>query len=55
MPGLRIVAQVPNEPQPIGIGFDKADPGLVAAVDRALAAMKQDGTYAELAREWGMA
>jgi ABC-type amino acid transport substrate-binding protein len=53
-PGLRIAAQVPDEPQPIGIGFSKADPALVAAVDRALAAMKRDGSYAELARKWGM-
>ncbi|MFE3450441.1 ABC transporter substrate-binding protein [Nonomuraea sp. NPDC059194] len=53
-PGLRIVAQVPDEPQPLGIGFGKSDPGLVAAVDKALADMKRDGAYAELARRWGV-
>ncbi|WP_084963976.1 ABC transporter substrate-binding protein [Thermoactinospora rubra] len=51
-PGLRIVAQVPDAPQPLGIGFSKATPDLVTAVDRALAAIKRDGTYAELARKW---
>ncbi|MEV0825014.1 ABC transporter substrate-binding protein [Nonomuraea rubra] len=54
-PGLKIVAQVPDEPQPIGIGFSKADPRLVSAVDRALAAMQRDGAYAGLARKWGVA
>ncbi|MEU7895728.1 ABC transporter substrate-binding protein [Nonomuraea sp. NPDC049152] len=53
-PGLRIVAQVPGEPQPLGIGFSKANPGLLAAVDRALAAVKRDGAYARLARKWGV-
>ncbi|MFC4121853.1 transporter substrate-binding domain-containing protein [Nonomuraea zeae] len=53
-PGLRIVAQVPDAPQPLGIGFSKADPGLVAAVDQALAALKRDGSYSELARKWGV-
>jgi ABC-type amino acid transport substrate-binding protein len=33
MPGLRIVAQIPHDPQPLGIGFDKNNPGLVAAVN----------------------
>ena len=53
-PGLRIVAQVPNDPQPLGFGFDKGNSALLAAVNRAQAAMKQDGTYARLARKWGV-
>jgi ABC-type amino acid transport substrate-binding protein len=53
-PGLRIVAQVPNDPQPLGIGFNKNNPRLLAAVNSALSAMKQDGTYARLARKWGV-
>lgn len=53
-PGLRIVAQIPNDPQPLGIGFSKNNPGLVAAVNAALAEMKQDGSYARLARKWGV-
>ena len=53
-PGLRIVAQVPNDPQPLGIGFNKNNPRLLAAVNSALSGMKQDGTYARLARKWGV-
>jgi ABC-type amino acid transport substrate-binding protein len=51
-PGLRIVAQIPHDPQPLGIGFDKNNAGLVAAVNSALAEVKQDGAYARLARKW---
>ena len=53
-PGLRIVAQVPDDPQPLGIGFNKNNPELLAAVDGALSGMKQDGAYARLARKWGV-
>jgi ABC-type amino acid transport substrate-binding protein len=53
-PGLRIVAQVPDDPQPLGIGFNKNNPELLAAVDSALAGMKQDGSYARLAHQWGV-
>ena len=38
-PGLHILAQVPDAPQPLGIGFNRDNPGLVAAVDDALAEM----------------
>lgn len=51
-PGLRIVAQVPNDPQPLGIGFGKNDPALVSAVNAALAAMQHDGAMARLERRW---
>ena len=53
-PGLRILGQVPDDPQPLGIGFDRRNPGLVAAVDRALAAMQRDGSYKALAGRWGV-
>jgi ABC-type amino acid transport substrate-binding protein len=53
-PDLKIVAQVPDDAQPLGIGFAKDNPGLLAAVDRALAAMKRDGTYIRLAQKWGV-
>lgn len=53
-PGLRIVAQVPNDPQPLGIGSNKNNPELLAAVNGALSRMKQDGTYARLAHKWGV-
>ena len=53
-PGLRIVAQVPNDPQPLGIGFNKNNPRLLAAVNSALSVMKQEGAYARLAHKWGV-
>jgi ABC-type amino acid transport substrate-binding protein len=52
IPGLRIVGQVPDDPQPLGIGFDKNNPALVAAVNGILADMRRDGTYARLANRW---
>jgi len=51
-PELHIVAQVPNDPQPLGIGFNKNNPRLLAAVNSALSGMKHDGSYARLARKW---
>jgi ABC-type amino acid transport substrate-binding protein len=51
---LRIVAQVPDDPQPLGIGFNKNNPELPAAVNGALSGMKQDGAYARLAHKWGV-
>ena len=53
-PDLRIVAQIPNDPQPLGIGFNKNNPELLAAVNGALSEMKQDRTYVRLARKWGV-
>ena len=53
--GLRIVAQVPDDPQPLGIGFNKNNPELLAAVDGALSGMKQDRAHARLTRTWGVA
>ena len=51
---LAIVAEVPDDPQPLGIGFARTNPGLLRVVNRALADMKQDGTYARLAQKWGV-
>lgn len=53
-PGLRIVAQVPDDPQPLGIGFRKDQTQLLGAVNGALAAIKADGRYATLARKWNV-
>jgi ABC-type amino acid transport substrate-binding protein len=53
-PDLRIVAQLPNDPQPLGIGFDKNNPVLLGAVNGTLSDMRHDGTYARLARKWGV-
>jgi ABC-type amino acid transport substrate-binding protein len=53
-PDLRIVAELPNDPQPLGIGLDKNNPVLLGAVNGALSDIKHDGTYARLARKWGV-
>jgi len=51
-PDLSIVTQVPDDPQPLGIGFARNNPGLLAAVNRALADMQRDGTCARLVQKW---
>ena len=53
-PGLRIIAQVPNDPQPLGIGFNRNNTGLLAAVNNALADMQKDGSYQALVQHWGV-
>ena len=53
-PGLQIVAQVPNDPQPLGIGFAKSNTTLLAGVNQALGAITQDGSYARLTQKWGI-
>lgn len=53
-PDLRVVAQLPNDPQPLGIGFGKAESALVAAVNRAVAAMQRDGSMNQLKKKWGV-
>src|SRR3954452_7387198 len=54
-PGLRILGQVPNNPQPLGIGFNLENPSLVAAVNGGLADMQRDGSYTDLTDRWGVA
>jgi ABC-type amino acid transport substrate-binding protein len=51
-PGLRILAEVPNDPQPLGIGFKLGSTGLVSGVNDAIAATRHDGSFAALARRW---
>ncbi len=53
-PDLRIAAQIPDDPQPLGIGLEKNNPVLLSAVNAALADIKQDGAYGRLARKWGV-
>jgi ABC-type amino acid transport substrate-binding protein len=53
-PGLRIIAQVPDDPQPLGIGFNRNNIALLAAVNDALAGMQQDGSYQALVQRWGL-
>ena len=51
-PGLRVIGQVPDDPQLLGIGFQMSNPELVAAVDAILTAIENDGTFARLTRKW---
>lgn len=53
-PSLRVIAQVPNDPQPLGIGFDRSNGPLREAVDNALSDMKSSGDLAALAGKWGV-
>jgi ABC-type amino acid transport substrate-binding protein len=54
MPSLKVIAQVPNDPQPLGIGFAKGEVTLRTAMNAALASMRSDGTMARLAQQWGI-
>jgi ABC-type amino acid transport substrate-binding protein len=54
-PGLRIIGQVPEDPQPLGIGFNRDNHSLLDAVNNALASMRRDGGYQSLAQRWGLA
>jgi ABC-type amino acid transport substrate-binding protein len=51
---LRIAARVPDDPQPLGIGFGKNQPALVAAVNGVLAVMQRDGIMDQLKQKWGL-
>jgi len=53
-PGLVIAAQVPDDPQPLGIGFRHDQRDLLAATNRVLADLQRDGSYARLAQKWGV-
>jgi ABC-type amino acid transport substrate-binding protein len=53
-PDLRIPAQVPDDPRPLGIGLGKNQPGLLAAVNGALAAMRRDGSLNQLKKKWSV-
>jgi ABC-type amino acid transport substrate-binding protein len=49
-----IVAQLPDDPQPLGIGFGKNQAALLAAVKGALASMRRDGRMNQLKEKWGV-
>ncbi len=48
-PGLRILGQIPDDPQPLGIGFSRSDTRLVGVVNGALDGMQRNGSYEALA------
>ena len=54
-PGLRILCQVPDDPQPLGIGFAKRNGGLMDAINRALTAVQQESSYGEMLKRWNIA
>ncbi len=54
VPGLRILGQVPDAPQPLGIGFSQNNTGLVAAVNHVLTQMQQDKSYQVLEQRWSV-
>lgn len=49
--GMEIVAQIPTGEQ-YGFGVSKDNPGLLAAINKALAELKADGTYNEIYQKW---
>ena len=51
---LHIVAQVPNDPQPLGIGFGKNQPALLTAVNTVLGTMQRDGSLNRLKKKWSV-
>ncbi|HEX6565926.1 MAG TPA: transporter substrate-binding domain-containing protein, partial [Chthoniobacterales bacterium] len=53
-PNLRVVAQVPNDPQPLGIGFGKKNLGMVTAMNQVIATMQQDGSLKRLKEKWNV-
>ncbi|MFY9983198.1 MAG: ABC transporter substrate-binding protein [Chthoniobacterales bacterium] len=53
-PDLRIVAQVPNDPQPLGIGFAKRNSELGTAVNQVLITMQGDGSLKRLKEKWNV-
>jgi ABC-type amino acid transport substrate-binding protein len=53
-PDLRIVAQVPNDPQPLGIGFAKKNSGIMMAMNQIITAMQRDGSLQRLKEKWNV-
>lgn len=45
-------AGVVGQPEPVGIAFKKTNTALGSAINRALAQIKADGTYAKISRKW---
>jgi len=54
MANLKIIAQVPDDPQPLGIGFAQGNIALLSAVNAALTSMRKDGALARLNQHWGI-
>jgi ABC-type amino acid transport substrate-binding protein len=53
-PNLRIVAQVPNDPQPLGIGFAKKNSEMLMAMNLIITTMQRDGSLTRLEEKWNV-
>ncbi|GAA5513274.1 L-cystine-binding protein FliY [Deinococcus carri] len=45
-------AGVIGQPEPVGVAYKKTNTALGSAINRALAQIKADGTYAKISRQW---
>jgi polar amino acid transport system substrate-binding protein len=48
---MKLIAEIPTGEQ-YGFGVSKSNPGLLAAINKALADLKADGTYATIYEKW---
>ncbi len=51
-PELKILAPVPNDPQPLGFGFNQNNKELINAVNRIQSDMQKDGSYNVIYQRW---
>ncbi|CEG58551.1 ABC transporter substrate-binding protein [Legionella fallonii] len=51
-PELKILAPVPNDPQPLGFGFNPSNKELMKAVSTIQADMQKDGSYNTIYQRW---
>jgi len=49
---LKMIAQVPRDPQPLGFGFNKKNTSLLRKMNQALTSLKRDGTYKAIYHKW---
>jgi ABC-type amino acid transport substrate-binding protein len=49
---LQIVQNIPDDPQALGIGLNKDNPRLLAAVNQVLKQMKADGSLSLISKKW---
>jgi ABC-type amino acid transport substrate-binding protein len=49
---LKVVVSIPNTDQPAGIGVAKDRPNLLAAVNKAIGQMIEDGSYGAIYKQW---
>lgn len=52
---LKIVQEIPGDPQPLGFAFNKGNPRLLKEVNQVLNQMRADGSLDALMRKWFLA